>query len=144
MLSPMASTKTQENLVAVVDDDERLGRSLERFLKASGFQSVIYLSAESFLGDKQRPQFGCLIVDLQLGGISGIDLRDSLKSAGVNVPMILMTARDEKEIDRHALQADGTIFLRKSDPGEALLAALHRLVHRCQHQEQVLRDSGNA
>jgi FixJ family two-component response regulator len=58
--------KAIEPVIAVVDDDESVGRSLARFLKASGFQSVVYQSAEAFLADQQHPHFDCLIVDIQL------------------------------------------------------------------------------
>ena len=53
-------------MIAVVDDDESVGRSLAGFLKASGFQSVVYQSADAFLADQQHPHFDCLIVDIQL------------------------------------------------------------------------------
>ena len=98
-LLPVMLEKTINPLIAVVDDDQSLARSLARFLKASGFDSVVYRSAEAFLADKQHDRFDCLIVDQQLGGISGIDLQKCLRSAGENTRMILMTARDEKELD---------------------------------------------
>ena len=120
--------KTIKPLIAVVDDDQSLARSLARFLKASGFDSVVYGSAEAFLADKQHERFDCLIVDQQLGGISGIDLQKCLRSAGENTRMILMTARDERELDESALQACGGSLLRKSDPGEALLKILRRMI----------------
>ena len=121
-------------MIAVIDDDESMGRSLARFLKASGFQSVLFRSAEGFLADPQHPRFDCLIVDLQLGGMSGIALRDRLRSAGVNTRMIFMTARDSNELDKTALQIQGDTLLRKSDPGEMLLAILRRASHGCQQQ----------
>ena len=140
----MTIESTIAPLIAVVDDEESVRRSLARFLKASGFQSVIYPSAEAFLADKRYPGFDCLIVDLQLGGISGTELQDRLISAGVNMPMVLMTARDEKELDRLALQAHGVVLLRKSDPGEALLEKLRRVMHRDGHQERGRGQSSNA
>ena len=130
-------------VIAVIDDDENVGRSLARFLKASGFQSVIYRSASAFLADPQRRQFDCTIVDLQLDGVSGIDLREHLASAGEDTPMILMTAHDERELDRAALQAHDVVLMRKSDPGEALLAALGRVVHQYRHFEEGRRDGGS-
>ena len=62
----------------------------------------------------------------------------------MNMPMILMTARDEKELDRLALQAQGVALLRKSDPGEALLATLRRVMHRSGHQEKGRRNGSSA
>ena len=136
--------KATQPLIAVVDDDQSVGCSLARFLKASGFQSVHFRSAEIFLADLQRPRFDCLIVDLQLDGMSGMDLREQLESAGENIPIIFVTARDEDEVNRLALQVPGSTFLRKSDPGEAILAALGRAIHQYRNPEQGgRRDGGN-
>jgi CheY-like chemotaxis protein len=64
--------------VAVVDDDENLCRSLGRLLRAAGIQPSTYASAEAFLGDTKHPQFDCLVLDIQLGGMSGIELAQRL------------------------------------------------------------------
>lgn len=117
-------------MIAVVDDDESMGRSLARFLKASGFRAVTYLSGEALLADLEPRRFDCLIADLQLGGMSGMELYARLISAGVNTPMILMTARDERELGEHELQAHGASLLRKSDSGDVLIAKLHQLLSR--------------
>lgn len=122
--------KAIEPVIAVIDDDESVGRSLARFLKASGLNSVVYPSGEALLADLEHRRFDCLIVDLQLGGISGMELQAKLISAGVNTPMILMTARDERELDESELQAHGATLLHKSDPGDALLGKLHQMLSR--------------
>lgn len=132
-----------EPMIAVVDDDESVGRSLARFLRASGFQSVVFRSAEEFLADPQHPRFDCLLLDLQLGGMSGTDLQEQLTSAGLDIPIILMTARDEKELDRLALRTHGATLMRKSDPGEALLVTLSRVLHRFRPADNGHRDGGN-
>ena len=136
--------KTTESMIAVVDDDESVRRSLGRFLKASGFQPLYFRSAEAFLAYSQLPQFDCLIADLQLEGMSGLDLKERLMSAGVNIPMILLTGCDAREPDHLAQQAHGAILMRKSDPGEALIAALRRAVHQYRHPEEDRRDGGNS
>ena len=68
--------------VAIVEDDESLSRSLARLLRASGYHPVSYPSAESFLDDTKRPAFDCLVVDIQLEGMSGIELNEKLASVG--------------------------------------------------------------
>ena len=136
--------KPTASVIAVIDDDESVLKSVARLLKASGFQSVLFRSAEAFLADPQHTRFDCLIADIQLGGMTGVDLQEQLTSAGVNIPMILMTARDEKELDRLALQSHGATVMRKSDPGEVLLATLDRAVHRFRRPEDGRRDGGNA
>lgn len=135
--------KETDRVIAVIDDDESVRRSLSRLLKAAGFQSAVFRSAEAFLADPQHPRFDCLIVDLQLGGMSGTDLQEQLKSAGVNIPMILMTAREEKELGRLALHLHGAALMRKSDPGEALLGTIRRMLHRRRHPENGPCDGGN-
>ena len=80
------SEKATESVIAVVDDDGSIGRSLARFLKASGFQPVVSRSAEVILADQPHPQFDCSTVDLHLDDIAGIVLRDRLRSAGENTP----------------------------------------------------------
>jgi len=114
-------------LIAIVDDDASVGRSLARFLKASGFRSVIYPSAEAFLVDTPRPHIDCLITDLQLGGMSGVELRERLRSSGESIPMILMTAHDERELDESAWQAHDAALLRKSASGTVVLETVRRM-----------------
>jgi FixJ family two-component response regulator len=83
------------NRVAIIDDDESLCRSLRRLLRQSGFHPPIYLSAEEFLDCSVRSRFDCLLLDIQLGGMSGIDLRRQLLSEGDMTPVIYITAHDE-------------------------------------------------
>src|SRR5271168_3636903 len=83
--------------VAVVDDDESVCRSVGRLLRAAGFQPITYASAESFLADKKRPQFGCLVLDIQLGAMSGLELARKLVADGGHIPIIFITAHDDPE-----------------------------------------------
>jgi FixJ family two-component response regulator len=68
--------------VAVIDDDESQRRALARLLRAAGMQSTAYASAEEFRSDPKQPRFHCLVVDVQLRGMSGIELRDQLAAEG--------------------------------------------------------------
>ncbi|MGB3313964.1 MAG: response regulator [Albidovulum sp.] len=122
-------------LIAVVDDDESLRRSVARLLQASGFRSKTYDSAESLLADPHRSRFDCLIVDVQLNGMSGIGLRERLSSAGVKTPVILMTAREVREEQGPAYGSPGAAVLRKSDPGEKLLAMLRETLKGFRSEE---------
>ena len=114
--------------VAVVDDDESLGRSLGRLLRAAGYLPVVYPSAEAFLDDAKRPGFDCLFLDIQLGGISGVELSRQLAASGSITPVIFITAHDDPNEREQALRIPGTAYLRKSEPAEALLATLHRAI----------------
>jgi FixJ family two-component response regulator len=92
--------------VAVVDDDESMCRSYGRLLRAAGLQPITYDSAESFRADTKHPEFGCLVLDVQLGGMSGIELAQQLAAEGRRTPIIFITAHDEPEM-RSAAKALG-------------------------------------
>lgn len=114
--------------VAVVEDDESLGRSLARLLTASGYHPVTYLSAEAFLADRNRPVFDCLVLDIQLGGISGIELSERLAASGSTTPFLYLTAQAEAAAIQRATNAQGAVVVRKSEPCEVLLAAIDTAV----------------
>ncbi len=113
--------------VAVVDDEDSARRSLARLLRAAGFQPITYDSAESFLTDKNRPGFACLILDIQLGAMSGVELAERLASHGVRAPTIFITARDDPETRREAEAAGCSAYFRKTDSGAEVLEAIRRV-----------------
>ena len=112
--------------VAIVDDDESLCRSLCRLLCAAGLKPVAYVSAEAFLGDGHRPPFDCLLLDVQLGGISGIELQRQLVASGETTPVIFLTAYDDPEGRAQAIAAGCAAYFRKSDSGAAVIEAIRR------------------
>ena len=115
-----------QTYVAIVDDDESACRALGRLLRAEGIQAVGYLSAEAFLADAKRPLFDCLVLDIELGGMSGIDLHRQLNASGSSTPVIYVTAHDEPET-REAAQAAGcAAYFRKTSPGGEVLQAIRR------------------
>ncbi len=90
----MSSTST--TYVAVVDDDQSVCRSFARLLRSAGIQPITYASAEAFLADSKRPQFDCMVFDVQLGGMSGIELAQVLAATEVGrAPVIYITAHDD-------------------------------------------------
>jgi FixJ family two-component response regulator len=114
--------------VAVIDDDDSLCRSVGRLLRTAGIRPVAYSSAEAFLADGKRPSFDCLILDIQLNGMSGIELNCQLASLGSVAPVIFNTAHDEPEVREQALRSGCAAYLRKTGTGEALLAAIIQAV----------------
>lgn len=117
-----------QTYIAVVDDDESLCRSLSRLLRAAGLQPVSYASAEAFLADAKQPRFDCLVLDIQLGGISGIELYQRLKAVGSTIPVIYITAHDEPAARESALAAGCAGYLLKTDSGGMVLEAIRRAV----------------
>jgi FixJ family two-component response regulator len=122
----MVSTLT--TYVAIVDDDETICRSFARLLRAAGLQAVTYDSAESFLADRKHPQFGCLVLDIQLGGISGIELAERLAAVGQRTPVIFITAHDDPEVRSAAEALRCAAYFRKTDSGKEVLEAIRRAV----------------
>jgi FixJ family two-component response regulator len=114
--------------VAVVDDDESLCRSFSRLLRTAGFQPVTYASAEAFLEDTKRPRFDCLVLDIQLEGMSGIELSRRLKAVRDATPFVFITAHDEPTIRSEALACGCAGYFRKNDPGALVLEAIHKAV----------------
>lgn len=113
--------------VAVVDDDESVCRSLGRLLRAAGLQPITYASAESFLADKNRPQFGCLVLDIQLGALSGIELARKLVAEGIRTPTIFITAHDDPGTRGEAEATGCAAYFRKTDSGAEVLEAIRRV-----------------
>jgi FixJ family two-component response regulator len=116
---------TLENLyVAVVDDDEGQRRSLARLLRAAGMQPIAYASAEAFRSDLRRPRFHCLVIDVQLPGMSGIELRDQLAAEGIATPVLFVTAHDDPTAREQALAGNCVGYLRKTNSGSEILEAI--------------------
>lgn len=113
--------------VAVIDDDESLCRSMSRLLRAAGFQAVTYPSAEDFLQDRKHPQFDCLLLDVQLTGISGIELRRRLAAVGQSTPVIFVTAHDEPELRQEAESVGCAGYFSKTALGSEVLEAIRRV-----------------
>lgn len=114
--------------VAVVDDDESHCRSFCRLLRTAGFQPITYNSAESLLEDAKRPQFDCLLLEIQLGGMSGLELSRRLAAVKDTTPVIFITAHDEPEVRAEALATGCAAYFRKTDSGERVLSAIRKAV----------------
>jgi FixJ family two-component response regulator len=116
--------------VAVVDDDESVCRSFSRLLSVAGFQPVSYASAEAFLEDANRPRFDCLVLDIQLDGISGLELSRRLAAVNNGTPVVFITAHDDPAVRAEALASGCVGFFCKSDPGAEVLDAINKAIHR--------------
>ena len=114
--------------VAVVDDDVSVCRSFSRVLRAAGFQAVSYGSAEALLEDAKRPRFDCLVLDIQLGGMSGLELSRRLADVRDFTPVIFITAHDEPEMRAQAVASGCAGFFKKNDPAEVVLECIRHAV----------------
>jgi FixJ family two-component response regulator len=114
--------------VAVVDDDASVCRSFGRLLRLAGFQPVTYGSAEALLEDTKRPRFDCLVLDIQLEGISGLELSRRLAAVKDSTPVIFITAHDDPEVRAQVLASGCIGHFRKTDPAELVLEAIRHAV----------------
>lgn len=114
--------------VGIVDDDESLRRSVARLLRAAGMQPITYGSAEAFCADEKQPRFVCLVLDIQLPGMSGIDLRNKLAAEGVATPVLFVTAHDDPRARAAAMAGQCVGYFRKTDAGSKLLNAIRGVV----------------
>ena len=121
----MVSSK--QTYVAVVDDDQMVCQSIGRLLRAAGLQPITYPSAEAFLADTKHPQFDCLVLDVQLGGMSGIELAQRLKADGGPPPFIFITAHDDPAARGEAEAAGCAAYFQKTDSGADVLEAIRRV-----------------
>jgi FixJ family two-component response regulator len=116
--------------VAVVDDDENLRRSFARLLRAAGMRPIGYASAEAFLADTNRPRFDCVVLDVQLPGISGLQLQEQLMGEGAETEILFITAFDDLASREVAFTRGCAGYFRKSDSGKEVLDAIKSVLAR--------------
>ena len=114
--------------VAVIDDDESICRSFSRLLRAAHFQPISYSSAEEFLADTKHPKFDCLVLDIQLRGMSGLELRKRLAAVRDSTPVVFITAYENPEASAAAAAYGCAGFFRKTDSSVEVLAAIRRAI----------------
>lgn len=112
-------------LIAIVDDDRWMRRSLERLLKSAGLTAQGFASAEDYLNASNHNEFGCIILDIGLPGMSGFDLDRLLAAEEKRLPVVFVSARDEPEVRQEAAQVGAVAFLGKPFDDNALLNAVH-------------------
>jgi FixJ family two-component response regulator len=118
---------TRRKLVVVVDDDPSMLKGVQRLLTAHGFDTAVFASAEAFLDCPSRHGAACFVLDIHLGGISGIELRRRLAANGCNVPVIFMTAFDDETTHQEARDAGCIAYLHKPFPAKLLIGAIDQI-----------------
>jgi len=114
------------NLVYVVDDDAAVIRGVERLLRQHAYDSVLFPSAEVFENHGDFEKAVCIILDINLNGESGVELRHRLKASGVSVPVVYITANDDPAVRMAALESGCIAYLTKPFSGKVLIEALER------------------
>ena len=108
-------------MVAVVEDDESYRAAVRRLLKSAGLPVRSFASAEDFLKSGQQQETGCLIADIQMPGMSGLDLQAKLNAEHCPIPIIFITAHGDEEMRLRAMRAGAVKFLAKPFDGAILL-----------------------
>jgi len=111
-------------LMAIVDDDDALRNSLDNLLRAVGFRVQGFASAEAFLQAQHAPETACLILDVRLPGMHGLELQRQLVAAHWGIPIIFVTAYADDDAHERALAAGAVAFLYKPCREEDLLQAI--------------------
>jgi FixJ family two-component response regulator len=115
------NNQTTRQLVAVVDDDLSIQSALKDLLESVGLLSECYGSAEEFLVSDQLNQTACLVLDIRMPGMSGLDLQARLKTEGRRIPIIFITALGDTQTEAQAIKAGALGFLSKPFDDEVLL-----------------------
>ena len=115
------ATKGKAKLVAIVDDDDSMRSALAGLLKAVGLTTQAFASAEEFLKSGQQHQTACLIADIRMPGMSGLELQAHLNAERCRIPTIFITAHGDAKMRMQALREGAVEFLAKPFDDEALL-----------------------
>jgi FixJ family two-component response regulator len=117
-------------LIVCIDDDPSVAEAIMGLLMVSGFTAEAFLSAEEFLQFARLQNTSCLITDVQLGGMSGLQLQNRLAELGYGIPIIFITAFPDERIRERALGAGAVCFLSKPVTKEGLLTCVRAALHR--------------
>ncbi|HEY0323453.1 MAG TPA: response regulator transcription factor [Pyrinomonadaceae bacterium] len=110
--------------VAIVDDDEAVRVALEGLLKSAGLTARAFESAEEFINSGQQRQAACLIADIRMPGMSGLELQAKLNADGCRIPIVFITAHGDAKMRIQALRAGAVEFMAKPFDDEALLESV--------------------
>jgi FixJ family two-component response regulator len=126
--------------IRVIDDDASWRRSITRLLAASGYEVMPYESAEQFLRTDDLSTPGCILLDVRMPSLSGLQLQRSLAEKSHSLPIVFLTGHGDIPMSVHAMRAGAEDFLTKPVSSEALLAAVQRALardseRRAQHEE---------
>ena len=122
--------KGDSTFVAIVDDDDSMRSALQGLMKAVGLRSRAFASAEVFLGSGQQRDTACLIADIRMSGMSGLELQARLNAERIRIPTIFITAHGDERMRMQALRAGAVEFLAKPFDNKALLESVRAALER--------------
>jgi FixJ family two-component response regulator len=113
--------ESKEKIVAIIEDDESYRVAVQRLLKSAGLPVQSFESAEAFLNSGQQHETGCLISDIRMPGMSGLELQSKLNFDHCSIPIIFITAHGDEKMRMQAMRGGAVTFLTKPFNGEDLL-----------------------
>src|SRR6266436_8777035 len=124
------SIRQNSRLIAIDDDDESLRSALQDLIESDGLSALCFGSAEQFLNSEARHKAACLIADIRMPGMSGLELQAKLKAEGCRIPIIFVTAHGDAETRILAMRDGAVEFLSKPFDDAVLLEIVHGTVRR--------------
>lgn len=131
-------------LVHVVDDDDAIRRSVSFALKTSGFQVRVYESGSDLLKAASDLETGCILLDIRMPGMDGLEVQEALKTKGVGLPVIIMTGHGDVTLAVRAMKAGAIDFIEKPFQKAVLLSAIEQGISRLKHSAANVRDASEA
>ena len=119
------SIRRASRLVAIVDDDESFQRALQDLIESDGLYTLCFGSAEQFLHSNAPEEAGCLIADVRMPGMSGLELQAKLKAERCRIPIVFITAHGDAKMRIHAMREGAVEFLAKPFDDAVLLEIVH-------------------
>jgi FixJ family two-component response regulator len=117
-------------LVAIVDDDESVQSALQDLIESDNLSALCFSSAEQFLDSQAQSKVACLIADIRMPGMSGLELQTKLKAERCRIPIIFITAHGDAEMRIHAMREGAVEFLNKPFDDAVLLEIVHTALKR--------------
>jgi FixJ family two-component response regulator len=126
----MPQPTDEKSVVHIIDDDESLRRAMDSLCRSVGFATRTYGSAHEFLDAKREDVAGCLVLDVRLPGVSGLDFQSQLAALGIHLPVILVTGHGDITMSVRAMKAGAVDFLPKPFREQDLLDAVATAIER--------------
>jgi FixJ family two-component response regulator len=132
----MRQLRDPEAVIAIVDDDPSVQRGLQRLIRSAGWKAETFASAQEFLARSRPASPNCVLLDLQLPGLSGLDLQKRMAEVGLETPIVFLTGHGDIPASVQAMKAGAVQFLTKPVDEQELLRAIEEAVERDRHTRQ--------
>jgi FixJ family two-component response regulator len=133
----MRPSREPEAVIAIVDDDPSVRDGLESLIRSAGFRAETFASAQEFLARNRADSPGCLVLDLQMPGLSGLDLQRQMAEVGMTIPIVFLTGYGNIPASVQAMKAGAVEFLTKPFEEQDLLRAIQDAIERDRHTRKM-------